>query len=180
MSSLVTQENFAFLKLMLASYIWRTDMESSDAKIGVFAYNSMIKANMLISLGDYGSHDGVLNHILSWKYEMSVVPVSMWQALNQIETMFQTNHSRSNIPDIAFLVVDTNTDWTGAENKAQQLRNLRIELFVIAVGFTNLSMPQSIAYNESEFYVQSVSSYAELASSDLPFTSFKANQCSKY
>lgn len=179
-SSLVTTQYFGFLKLMLRSYIWRAHMEVLHAKVGVFAYNSMVKSNMLVNLNDFSSREGLLNRVLNWTYEGSSVPASVWQALNQIETMFRGNQSRPDKPDIAFLVVDNSSDWTGAVDKAAQLRNLYIQLFVIAVGFTDLSVPKSIAYNQSEVYVQSVNGYAELAGSDVPFTSFRADKCSEY
>lgn len=177
-SSLVTSENFLFLKLMLSSYIQRADITSGDARVGVFM-NSLSQGDNIVNLEDFSSRELLLTHVLNFTRAPSVFSVSVRKALDLIEVILQSNDNRADVQDIAFLTVDTNSDFMDTHGKAQELREKDIELHVIAIGFTDLSMPQSISYMPGANYVYAVDSYPALASDDLPFTSFHLDKCSK-
>jgi len=181
-STMVTMDNFLYLKLMLGSYIWRTGLDDGHTKVGVFAYDTLVKSDMNITFGDFDVRERLIEEVLNWTYEASNSSAAGLEALNYIEEIFTSNSSDiiSHDPNIVFLILDRDTDLSGATGKADELRSMDIEIYVIAVGFTDQSTPMSIAYNQSEDYFKAVTSYFDLAGESLPFTDFRAEKCSKY
>lgn len=177
-SSLVTSENFLFLKLMLSSYIQRADITGGESRVGVFM-NNLRQDDNIVNLEDFSSRELLLTHVLNFTRTPGVSSVSVRKALDLIEAILQSADNRAEVQDIAFLTVDTNSDFMDTQGKAQELRDRDIELHVIAIGFTDLSMPQSISYMPGGNYVYAVDNYPALASDDLPFTSFHLDKCSE-
>lgn len=181
MSMLVTEENFTYLKVMLGSYVSRADIDSGNTKVGVVVYGpSVNSSSMIIGLNEFNKRDLLLQRILNFTYVANVSQsASVYQTLHQIEEMFKSDDNRTHIPNVAFLTVDTSSNFTGAVEEAQELRDLNVTVYVIAVGFTDISLPRMLGYNQSERFVQAVNNYAALAGNNVPFTDFQLQLCSK-
>lgn len=179
MAGNISEKDFDHMKQFISQMIIRANIDGGGTQVGLFVFDTDVRAAFVTELNSTTTRKEVLDKVSALPYIASTQPASLTKALEQFEVMFtmQDNNTRYSVPDLALLFLTPDVAMGTALEKAKELRQANIHVYVTAVGFQNETLPQQIAYHHDN-YVHPVDSFLTLLFL-APFK-YAADRCSEF
>jgi len=136
----ITRSEFAAMMTYLLTVVERVAVDEGEARLGMFMFDTVVRALTVIELGEISTRQGLIDRIRGMEQIEPAGNASLLVGLTKLVEMFNNSHVSGGRDMDAVVIIDESTDLGGTDAMLATLNSLNVSLSVAAIGVSQSAL----------------------------------------